>query len=129
MSYKSYISEMESKIVSDNKMKETEKVVLLSFTSTLRHSIYYWYEPETSTKVKCKWLKIALADGKGALAGGSQGAAIGAIAGPEGAVVGASAGAVIGAVAASIEKAEQLDSVKEPEKDKPIEEPKPELNN
>lgn len=129
MSYKAYISEMESRIVTDNKIQEVEKVVLLSFTSTLRHSIYYWYEPETSAKVKCKWLKIALADGKGALASGAQGAAIGAIAGTGGAVIGASTGALIGAVAASIEKAEQLDSIKEPVDDKPIEEPKPEIQN
>ena len=57
------------------------------------------------------------------------GAAIGAIAGTGGAVIGASTGALIGAVAASIEKAEQLDSIKEPVDDKPIEEPKPEIQN
>ena len=117
--YYDTICNFEKNIISNsNTISQEEKQILLSFTSVLRHSLYYWYEENPSAKVSEKW-QIAVADAKGALTGGLQGVGIGKeVGGTVGASIGAGVGAVIGAVEASIEKAAELDKIKQKEKDK-----------
>lgn len=117
--YYDTICNVERNIISNSStISQEEKQIILSFTSVLRHSLYYWYEESTAVKVSERW-QIAVADAKGALSGGAQGAGIGSVSGNVvGASIGAGVGAVIGAVAASIEKAAELERIKEKEKDK-----------
>ncbi len=124
-SYRDYynaIYNIEKNVISRTDLSQSEKEIILCFTSVYRHSIYYWYEgKDASSKAKVpKWLQVAAADGKGALAGAGTGAAAGAVVGgAPGAAAGAIAGGVVGAAAASIEKAAELDKIKKPENEKP----------
>lgn len=111
--YKNIICYTENNIINDVDINERDKAILLSFTSVLRHSIYYWYE-ESGAKV-AKWLRIALADAKGALTGAGVGAALGSSIPGVGTVGGAITGGAIGATEASVEKAAELDKIEKPQ--------------
>lgn len=116
----------EALVLSNQGLTNDEKFVILSTTSVLRHSLYYWLtydgfdrgmslsakedNPPQNSNSGRGW-RIALADVGGALAGVLTGASTGATIGTAvgnpvaGAAVGAAVGAIGGAVKSSCDKA------------------------
>lgn len=85
--YKEFITNFERDIITDKIfIAENDKAVVLSTTSTLRYSLYYWINNNdyNNSKKAPGWLKALVIVGADAL-GGAIGTAIGA-SGPAGAV-------------------------------------------
>ncbi len=119
MPYYDTICNVERNIISNKSFTATETQILLSFTSVLRHSLYYWYEENTLAKSTPDWILIAGADAAGALTGAKTGAEVGMILGQAaGATIGTAVGAVAGAAGASATMALELRKLKEKGKDK-----------
>lgn len=100
VNYKSIVVNYEDLIIKDSTLTDVEKFTLLSSTSIMRHSLYYWSNNESycslmTAKAKVpKWIRavaMAVCDVAGGIAGGVVGA-----------VSGGSAGAVDGAIKGAV---------------------------
>lgn len=117
--YYEVICKVEEDILSNQSFTTAEEQILLSFTSVLRHSLYYWYEPISLAKSTPNWILIAGADAAGALSGALSGAELGTKLGQAmGATIGTAVGAIAGAAGASATMALELKKLKEKNKDK-----------
>ena len=108
--YYEVICNVEKDILSNQSFTTTEEQILLSFTSVLRHSLYYWYEPISLAKSTPDWASIALADARGAIKGAKAGLRVGSAVGHPAA--GTAVGAVAGAALKSAKKAHKTNKIK-----------------
>ena len=108
--YYEVICKVEEDILSNQSFTTTEEQILLSFTSVLRHSLYYWYEPISLAKSTPDWASIALADARGAIKGAKAGLRVGSAVGHPAA--GTAVGAVAGAALKSAKKAHKTNKIK-----------------
>lgn len=108
--YYEVICKVEEDILSNQSFTTTEEQILLSFTSVLRHSLYYWYEPISLAKSTPDWASIALADARGAIKGAKAGLRVGSAVGHP--AVGTAVGAVAGAALKSAKKAHKTNKIK-----------------
>lgn len=109
--YYDTICNVERNIISNRSFTATETQILLSFTSVLRHSLYYWYEEPTLAKSDVDWALIAGADAGGALKGAKTGLRVGSAVGHS--AVGAGVGAAVGATYKSVKMARKLKKINE----------------
>ncbi len=108
--YYDTICNVERNIISNRSFAATETQILLSFTSVLRHSLYYWYEPISLAKSTPDWASIAVADARGAIKGAKAGLRVGSAVGHP--AVGTAVGAVAGAALKSAVKAHKTNKIK-----------------
>lgn len=118
--YKDIIVDYEDKILSMG-LSEENKLILLSATSVLRHSLYYWnneysgFEDDENTKAKeksvWKWIFVGVVDAAGAFGGAVSGVAVGGSIGMP--ITGGITGGIVGAVGASNGAAALYDKIDE----------------